>query len=149
MAAAETGTHARLKAQRKELIGPKLAECRGRVAKLMGDGTLMEFDSVVHAVHFAVDVQRAVAERNATLPEAHRLVYRIDIKIGDIIVEGDDIYGNGMNVAARLGVLAEPDGICVSRNVLVSTNVLMAGSSGGVPGGRLLSRKRPSTPASR
>ena len=117
MAVDETGTLAQLKAQRKDVFRPKLAECRGRVVKLMGDGVLMEFGSVVDAVHFAVDVQRALAERDATLPEAQRLVHRIGINIGDIIVEGKDIYGDGVNVAARLEVLAEPGGICVSRNV--------------------------------
>ena len=117
MAADETGTLARLKAQRKEVFGPKLTERHGRVVKLMGDGMLLEFGSVVDAVHFAVEVQRALAERNATLPEAHRLVYRIGINIGDIMVEGDDIYGDGVNVAARLEGLAEPGGICLSRHV--------------------------------
>ncbi len=114
MAADEAGTLAQLKTHRKELIEPKTAEHHGRVVKLMGDGTLMEFGSVVDAVHFAVDVQRTVAERNAGVPDDRRITYRIGINIGDIIVEGEDIYGDGVNVAARLEGLADPGGICVS-----------------------------------
>ncbi len=117
MAADESGTLAQLKAQRKELIGPKTAEYSGRVVKLMGDGTLMEFGSVVDAVSFAVDVQQAMAERNAKVPEDRQITYRIGINIGDIIVEGSDIYGDGVNVAARLEGLAEPGGICISAKV--------------------------------
>ncbi len=117
MAADESGTLAQLKAHRKEVIEPKTAEYRGRVVKLMGDGTLMEFASVVDAVRFAVDVQRAMALRNADVPEDQRIAYRMGINIGDIIVEGDDIYGDGVNVAARLEGLAEPGGICVARSV--------------------------------
>ncbi|MCH8154842.1 MAG: adenylate/guanylate cyclase domain-containing protein, partial [Proteobacteria bacterium] len=117
MAADEAGTLAQLKTHRKELIEPKTAEHHGRVVKLMGDGTLMEFGSVVDAVRFAVDVQQAMAERNAKVPEDRRIIYRMGINIGDIIVEGDDIYGDGVNVAARLEGLAEPGGICVSRTV--------------------------------
>ncbi len=117
MAADESGTLAQLKAHRKELIEPKTAEYSGRVVKLMGDGTLMEFGSVVDAVRFAVGVQRAMAERNTEVPEDRRITYRIGINIGDIIVEGDDIYGDGVNIAARLESLAEPGGICISRSV--------------------------------
>ncbi len=95
MAADEAGTLARLKAHRKDLIEPKAAEHHGRVVKLIGDGTLMEFGSVVDAIRFAVDVQQALAERNAKVPEDRRLIYRMGINIGDIIVEGDDIYGDG------------------------------------------------------
>jgi len=87
------------------------------VVKLMGDGTLMEFGSVVDAVTFAVDLQRAMAGRNVDVPEDRQVTYRIGINIGDIIVEGDDIYGDGVNIAARLEGLAEPGGICVARNV--------------------------------
>ena len=118
MAADEAGTLAQLRTHRKELIEPKAAEYRGRVVKLMGDGILMEFGSVVDAVHFAVDVQHAMAERNAKVPEDRRVTYRIGINIGDILVEGDDIYGDGVNVAARLESLAEPGGISVSRTVV-------------------------------
>jgi len=117
MAADEAGTLASLKAIRRELIEPKTVDYHGRVVKLMGDGTLMEFGSVVDAVQFAVEVQVAIAERNAEVSEDRRIVYRIGINIGDIIVEGDDIYGDGVNVAARLEGLAEPGGICVSRTV--------------------------------
>ncbi len=117
MAADEAGTFARLKAHRKELLDPKTTEHHGRVVKLTGDGTLMEFGSVVDAVRFAVDVQRAMAERNASIPEELRIRFRIGINIGDVLVEGDDIYGDGVNVAARLEGLAEPGGICVSRTV--------------------------------
>jgi len=117
MAADEAGTLTSLKAIRRELIEPKTTEHHGRVVKLIGDGTLMEFGSVVDAITFAVDVQRAMAERNAGVPEDRRIIYRMGINIGDIIVEGDDIYGDGVNVAARLEGLAEPGGICVSRTV--------------------------------
>lgn len=117
MAADESGTLAQLRAHRKELIEPKTAEYRGRVVKLMGDGSLMEFGSVVDAVLFAVEVQRAMAARNADIPEDRRITYRIGINIGDIIVVGDDIYGDGVNVAARLQSIAEPGGICISRSV--------------------------------
>ncbi len=117
MAADEVDTLAQLKIHRKELIEPKTAEYHGRVVKLMGDGTLMEFGSVVDAIGFAVDVQRAMLERNSSVPENRQITYRIGINIGDIMVEGDDIYGDGVNVAARLEGLAEPGGICVSRTV--------------------------------
>jgi class 3 adenylate cyclase len=113
----EAATVAALKALRKELIEPKEAQYHGRTVKLMGDGTLMEFGSVVDAVAFAVEVQAAMQERNAGIPEDRQIVYRIGINIGDIIVEGDDIYGDGVNVASRLEGLAEPGGICVRRNV--------------------------------
>ena len=117
MAGDESGTFAQLKAHRKEIVEPKTAEYRGRVVKLMGDGTLMEFGSVVDAVNFAVDVQRAMTLRSTDVPEDQRISYRIGINIGDVILEGDDIYGDGVNVAARLEALAEPGGICVSRTV--------------------------------
>ncbi|MEE9586698.1 MAG: adenylate/guanylate cyclase domain-containing protein [Hyphomicrobiaceae bacterium] len=117
MAIDETGTLAQLKTHRKEVIEPKTAEYHGRVVKLMGDGTLMEFGSVVDAIRFAVDVQRAMVERNASVPEDRQITYRVGINIGDIIVEGEDIYGDGINVAARLEALAEPGDICVSRTV--------------------------------
>ncbi len=114
MAADEAGTLTSLKALRRELIEPKTTQHHGRVVKLMGDGTLMEFGSVVDAVTFAVDVQRAMALRNADVPEDRRITYRMGINIGDIIVDGDDIYGDGVNIAARMEGLAEPGGICVS-----------------------------------
>ena len=117
MAADESGTLAQLQAHRKELFEPKTAEYRGRVVKLMGDGTLMEFASAVDAVLFAVEVQRAMAARNAEIPKDRQIVYRVGINIGDIIVVGDDIYGDGVNIAARLQALAEAGGICIARNV--------------------------------
>ncbi len=117
MAVDEAGTLAQLKAHRKELIEPKTAEYHGRVVKLLGDGTLMEFSSVVDAVNFAVEFQQVMVERNAGVPDDRQIKYRVGINIGDIIVEADDIYGDGVNVAARLEQLADPGGICVSRNV--------------------------------
>ncbi len=111
----EAGTLSALTAHRAELIDPTIAEHHGRTVKLMGDGALVEFASVVDAVQCAVDIQRAMAERNAGVPEERRIVLRIGINLGDIIVEGDDIYGDGVNVAARLEGLADPGGICISR----------------------------------
>ncbi len=114
----DAGTLAALKGHREELFDPKAAQYRGRTVKLMGDGALMEFASVVDAVSFAVDVQAAMAARNEGVVEDQRIVFRIGINIGDIIVEGDDIYGDGVNVAARLEGLAEPGGIFVSQAVV-------------------------------
>ena len=102
MEADEAGTHARLKALRKELIEPQVAEHRGRIVKLTGDGALVEFPSVVEAVLCAVDVQRIVAERNADVPQDQRIEFRIGVNLGDVIVDENDIYGDGVNVAARL-----------------------------------------------
>jgi adenylate cyclase len=117
MGADESVTFSALKAHREELFEPKSRQYGGRTVKLMGDGTLMEFASVVDAVLFAVEVQCAMREQNADVPAERQLVYRIGINIGDIIVEGDDIYGDGVNIAARLEGLSEPGGICVSSNV--------------------------------
>ena len=113
----EAGTLEALKSLRQEIIKPKQLQYHGRTVKLMGDGALMEFASVVDAVSFAVEVQIAMREHNAEVPENRQIVYRIGINIGDIIVEGDDIYGDGVNVAARIEGLAEPGGICVVRAV--------------------------------
>jgi adenylate cyclase len=113
----EAGTLAALKVHREQLIEPKVAERKGRIVKLMGDGLLIEFPSAVEAVQCAVEIQHLIGERNADVPEEKRIVYRIGINIGDIVVEDDDIYGDGVNVAARLEGLAEPSGICVARNV--------------------------------
>jgi len=110
----EQGTLERLKAHRRELFEPLLAEHRGRIVKLMGDGALCEFGSVVDAVACAVAIQQSMAGREQDLPEAERIRLRIGINTGDVIIEGDDIYGDGVNVAARLEGLAEPGGICVS-----------------------------------
>jgi adenylate cyclase len=113
----EEGTHERLKAHLGELIEPKIAEHRGRVVKNTGDGFLAEFPSVVDAVRCAVEVQRTMAERNIGLPAEQRIEFRVGINLGDVIVEEHDIFGDGVNVAARLEALAEPGGICVSRLV--------------------------------
>ncbi len=110
----EAGTLAALKAHRKELIDPKVAEHMGRVVKLMGDGALIEFPSVVEAVQCALEVQMGLLDRNANIPEDKRIEFRIGVNLGDIIVDGDDIYGDGVNVAARLEALAAPGGICIS-----------------------------------
>jgi TolB-like protein/class 3 adenylate cyclase/Flp pilus assembly protein TadD len=113
----EEGTLARLKAIRRELADPKIKEHHGRIVKTTGDGLLLEFASVVDAVRCAVEVQRGMAKRNADVPPDRRLELRMGINLGDIIKDGRDIYGDGVNVAARLEALAEPGGICVSRVV--------------------------------
>ena len=117
MGADERGTLERLKRHRREVIEPKLVEHRGRLIKLMGDGALVEFASVVDAVQCAAEIQQAMAERNRALPEAERIAFRIGVNLGDVIVEGDDIYGDGVNIAARLESLAEPGGVCISAKV--------------------------------
>ena len=103
MGADEEGTLERLKALRRELVDPKIAEHRGRIVKTTGDGLLIEFASVVDAVRYAVEVQQAMAERNSEVPQARRIEFRIGINLGDIIRDGRDIYGDGVNIAARLG----------------------------------------------
>jgi adenylate cyclase len=113
----EGRTLAALKAHRRELIDPKIAEYGGRIVKTTGDGLLLEFPSVVDAVRCAVDVQRGMAERNGGVAADQRIDFRIGINVGDIIIDGDDIYGDGVNVAARLQALAEPGEICVSKVV--------------------------------
>ena len=113
----EEGTLAQLKAHRRELIDPKIAEHRGRIVRITGDGMLVEFASVVDAVRCAVEIQRGMAGRNTDVPQERRIEFRIGINVGDIIVDGSDIYGDGVNVAARLEALAEPGGICVSGRV--------------------------------
>ena len=113
----EEGTLAALKALRRQLIDPKIKEHRGRIVKTTGDGALVEFASVIDAVRCAVEVQREMAERNADVPAERRIEFRIGLNVGDIIIDEDDIYGDGVNVAARLEALAEPGGICVSRVV--------------------------------
>ncbi len=113
----ETGTLGALKAHRSELIDPKIAEYHGHVVKLMGDGILVEFPSAVEAVLCAVEVQRTMLARNADVPEDQRIEFRVGINLGDVIVEENDIYGDGVNIASRLQELAEPSGICIARNV--------------------------------
>ncbi len=113
----EEGTLKRLKAHRKELIDPKIAEHQGRVVKVTGDGILIEFSSAVAALRCAIEVQRAIAERNVSEAENRRIEFRVGLHEGDIIVENGDILGDGVTVAARLEALAEPGGICVSRRI--------------------------------
>jgi TolB-like protein/class 3 adenylate cyclase/rhodanese-related sulfurtransferase len=113
----EAGTLVALQAHRAELFDPKISQYNGRTIKLMGDGALVEFPSVVDAVTFAVEVQCAMRERNAGVPEDKQILFRIGINIGDVIIEGDDIYGDGVNLAARLEGLADPGGICLRRAV--------------------------------
>ena len=117
MEADESGTLARLNAHRAELIDPTIARNSGRIIKTTGDGLLVEFASVVDAVRCAVEIQRRMARRNSDLPADQRIDFRIGINIGDIIVEDDDIFGDGVNIAARLQVLSEAGGICVARSV--------------------------------
>jgi adenylate cyclase len=113
----EEGTLAALKGHRRAVVDPKIAEHRGRIVKTTGDGILVEFASVVDAVRCAVDIQRQMAERNAQVPPERRIEFRIGLNVGDIIIDDKDIYGDGVNIAARLEALAEPGGICVSRVV--------------------------------
>ena len=113
----EEGTHEQLKAHLQELVNPKIAEHRGRIVKNTGDGLLAEFPSVVDAVRCAIELQRGMADRNADTPPDKRIEFRVGINLGDVIVEGDDIFGDGVNVAARLEALAEPGGVSVSRMV--------------------------------
>jgi len=113
----EAGTLTALKGHLEKLIEPKIAEHNGRIVKLMGDGLLAEFSSAVEAVQCAVEIQYWVGTRAAEVAEDRRVAYRIGINIGDIVVEGADIYGDGVNVAARIEGLAEPGGICLARNV--------------------------------
>ena len=115
MGADEEGTLAQLKACRRELVDPKIVGHRGRIVKTTGDGMLVEFRSIVEAVVCAVEVQRGMFDRNATAPEDRRIVFRIGINVGDILIDGDDIFGDGVNVAARLEALCEPGGVCISR----------------------------------
>jgi class 3 adenylate cyclase/TolB-like protein len=117
MGADEEGTHERLRAHLQELVNPKIAEHRGRTVKNTGDGCLAEFASVVDAVRCAVEMQRGMAERNAGTPPEERIEFRVGINLGDVIAEAEDIFGDGVNVAARLEALAEPGGICISRTV--------------------------------
>src|ERR1700746_3513697 len=113
----EAGTLARLKAMRRDLFDPLIAAYSGRTFQLIGDGALVEFGSAVDAVTCAIEVQKKVQERNAGSSEDARIEFRIGINVGDVIIDGDDIYGDGVNVAARLEALAAPGGICVSRVV--------------------------------
>jgi len=113
----EAGTLARLKSVRMELIDPAIANCKGRLIKTTGDGLLVEFQSVTEALRCAVDFQQRMARRNRDMPASRTLLYRIGINLGDVIVEDGDIFGDGVNVAARLESIAEPGGICISAAV--------------------------------
>jgi len=113
----EEGTLSRVKALRIEVIDPKIAGHRGRIVKTSGDGLLVEFASVVDALRCAAEMQTALAEGNAPLPPERRIEFRVGIHQGDIVVEDGDIFGDGVNIAARLEGLAEPGGICVSARV--------------------------------
>ena len=117
MAADEERTHERLKRHFRELFQPKMTEHRGRIVKNTGDGLLAEFSSVVDAVRCAVELQQAMRDRDLGTAEDQRITFRVGVNIGDVIAEDDDIYGDGVNIAARLEALAEPGGICISRTV--------------------------------
>ena len=113
----ESGTLSALKAIRAELIDPTIAAHNGRLVKTTGDGLLVEFDSVVAALRCATEVQAGMVERNTAMPNERRIEFRIGINVGDVVVEDGDIFGDGVNIAARLEALAEPGGICVSAQV--------------------------------
>jgi class 3 adenylate cyclase len=114
MAANETATLAALQRHRSEVLKPAITSHRGRVVKLMGDGLLAEFSSIVEAVDCAVEVQRDMAQRNDAVANEVRIAFRIGVHIGDVIVEGDDLYGDGVNIAARLEAIADIGGVCIS-----------------------------------
>src|ERR1700731_8230 len=113
----EEGTHERLKSHRSELVDPKIDEHHGRMVKTTGDGVLVEFPSVVDAVRCAVEVQRGMVERNSAILPEERIEFRVGINLGDVIAEGEDIFGDGVNVAARLEALADAGGVLVSNTV--------------------------------
>jgi adenylate cyclase len=117
MGADEEGTHERLKAHFRQLIDPKIKEHRGHIVKNTGDGLLAEFASVIDAVRCAAEMQRGMIDREPELPDKRRIRFRIGINLGDVIAEDGDIFGDGVNVAARLEALAKPGGICVSGTV--------------------------------
>src|SRR5258708_4165691 len=117
MGADEVGTLRALQAHRRALIDPTIAAHRGRIVKTTGDGVLVEFPSAVEAVACAISVQQGIALRNTGVAEDKRLIFRIGINVGDIISEAGDIFGDGVNVAARLESLCEPGGLCISRAV--------------------------------
>lgn len=113
----EAGTLAGLRAHRAEMIDGKIAEHSGRIVKTMGDGLLLEFASVVDATQCMVEIQQGMAERNAGIDENRRIVFRIGVNLGDIIIDGDDILGDGVNIAARLQEIAAPGGVAISARV--------------------------------
>src|SRR5215831_12089864 len=113
----EAGTLAVLAERRKAILEPLLAKYRGRIVRLMGDGTLAEFASAVDAVQCASDIRKAMKEANATLSEDRAIVLRVGLNLGDVVVEGGDLYGDGVNIAARLETMADPGGICLSSSI--------------------------------
>src|ERR1700704_5142880 len=113
----EASTLATLKSRRAEILQPVVSKHRGRIVKLMGDGVLVEFASAVNAVICAVELQENMAAANATVPEDRRIILRVGINLGDVMVEGSDLYGDGVNVAARLESISGAGGIVVSRQV--------------------------------
>jgi class 3 adenylate cyclase len=117
MGADEEGTLTQLKACRRDLIDPSIARHRGRKVKTTGDGILIEFSSPVEAVRWAIEMQHGMIERNADIPDDKRIRFRIGINLGDVIIDDEDLYGDAVNIAARLENLAEPGGICISRAV--------------------------------
>src|SRR5437899_6570819 len=117
MRADEEGTHERFKIHRSELVFPKVREHHGRIVKYTGDGMLAEFPSIVEAVLCAVEVQCGMSRRNQGISDDERISLRIGVNLGDVIAEPEDIYGDGVNIAARLEALAEPGGICISGTV--------------------------------
>src|SRR6478752_9903615 len=114
MGADEEGTLGQLKALRKSLVDPKIVEHRGRIVKTTGDGMLVEFASAVDAARCAVEIQRDMAAQNGDVPQDTRIEFRIGIHVGDIIIDDNDIFGDGVNIAARLEGIAEPGGVCIS-----------------------------------
>ena len=123
----EAGTRARFNSHLNELIEPAIANRRGRVVKTTGDGLLVEFGSVVDAVQCAVEIQQGMADRNVDESDGRRMAFRIGVNLGDVIIEGDDIHGDGVNVAARLEGLADPGTVYVSGNVLEPNPKLTSG----------------------
>jgi len=121
----EAGTMAALAERRKAILEPLLNKYRGRVVRLMGDGTLAEFASAVDAVQCAVDIQKAMREANAKLPEDRAVVLRVGLNLGDVVVEDGDLYGDGVNIAARLEAMASPGGICLSAAIFQQVERLL------------------------
>jgi adenylate cyclase len=128
MGADEEGTLARLKTHRRELIDPKIAEHRGRIVKTTGDGLLVEFASPVEAVRCAGEIQKAMREREGSLPKDQRIEIRVGINLGDVIIDEDDVYGDGVNIAARLEALADPGSVVISSAVFEQVRDRVPGS---------------------